>query len=345
MSRQILGIGVSRGIAIGRAHRLAPSELDIRQYQIDRTDVLHEVARLNNAFSLVRAELDALRADVAVEAPQEVRAFLDLHRLILDDALLSDAPRDLVRSRLINAEWALSIQIEMRKVRETEAQLAEIKEAAAIRRQAAEAHPGFNLMPVPVGEETPTQAQNRVKDTMRALALWPFGEPIILNGERVTWTEKKKEALLADPQTASTEEPAAGSTAPKSESAPESATKSETAPKPETESVEAPKGPQDPREEFKERFQKAMELRDRPRREAVEAIDQIFQRQENDKLEKQKRLETWWQQLNELHQRLKQDKEKREQAKLEERALDELWVAREKARKKEQSSPSKVARQ
>lgn len=112
MSRQILGIGVSRGIAIGRAHRLAPSELDIRQYQIDRKDVLHEVARLNNAFSLVRAELDALRADVAVEAPQEVRAFLDLHRLILDDALLSDAPRDLVRSRLINAEWALSIQIE-----------------------------------------------------------------------------------------------------------------------------------------------------------------------------------------------------------------------------------------
>jgi len=112
MSRQIQGIGASRGIAIGRAHRLAPSELEIRQYPIDRKDVLHEVARLNNAFSLVRAELDALRDEVAPEAPQEVGAFLDLHRLILDDALLSDAPRDLVRTRLINAEWALSIQIE-----------------------------------------------------------------------------------------------------------------------------------------------------------------------------------------------------------------------------------------
>ena len=112
MSRQIQGIGASRGIAIGRAHRLAPSEREIRQYPIDRKDVLHEVARLNNAFSLVRAELDALRNEVAPEAPQEVGAFLDLHRLILDDALLSDAPRDLVRTRLINAEWALSIQIE-----------------------------------------------------------------------------------------------------------------------------------------------------------------------------------------------------------------------------------------
>ena len=41
-----------------------------------------------------------------------MRAFLDLHRLILGDALLAEAPRDLIRSRLINAEWALTIQLE-----------------------------------------------------------------------------------------------------------------------------------------------------------------------------------------------------------------------------------------
>ena len=108
----LTGIGVSRGIAIGRAHRLAPSELDVRQYQIERKDVLHEVARLNNAFSLVRAELESLRDGVASDAPGEVRAFLDLHRMILDDSLLCDAPRDLVRQKLINAEWALTIQLE-----------------------------------------------------------------------------------------------------------------------------------------------------------------------------------------------------------------------------------------
>jgi phosphotransferase system enzyme I (PtsI) len=116
MSKELVGIGVApgvtTGIAIGRAHLLAPSELEIRQYRIQRSDVLHEVARLNNAFSLVRAELDALRDDVAPDAPNEVRAFLDLHRLILDDSLLCDAPRDLVRDRLINAEWALTIQLE-----------------------------------------------------------------------------------------------------------------------------------------------------------------------------------------------------------------------------------------
>jgi phosphotransferase system enzyme I (PtsI) len=116
MNRELVGIGVgtggNAGIVIGRAHLLAPSELDIRQYSIERRDVLHEVARLNNAFSLVRAELDELRDDVAPGAPNEVAAFLDLHRMILDDPLLADAPRDLVRGRLINAEWALTIQLE-----------------------------------------------------------------------------------------------------------------------------------------------------------------------------------------------------------------------------------------
>jgi len=112
MGKQLVGLGVARGIVIGRAHLLAPSELDIRQYNIQRGDVLHEVARLNNAFSLVRAELEQLRTNVAGDAPAEVKAFLDLHRMILDDSLLCDAPRDLVRSRLINAEWALTIQLE-----------------------------------------------------------------------------------------------------------------------------------------------------------------------------------------------------------------------------------------
>jgi phosphotransferase system enzyme I (PtsI) len=116
MAGELIGVGIVSGaspsIAIGRAHLLAPSELETRHYAVERKDVLHEVARLNNAFSLVRAEIDELATHVAPEAPGEVRAFLDLHRMILDDPLLCDEPRDLVRNRLINAEWALTIQLE-----------------------------------------------------------------------------------------------------------------------------------------------------------------------------------------------------------------------------------------
>src|SRR5262249_62183818 len=113
MNRELVGMGVGSGahagIAIGRAHLLTPSELDIRQYSIERRDVLHEVARLNNAFSLVRAELDELRDDVAPGAPNEVAAFLDLHRMILDDPLLAAAQRDLVRGGLIHAASAATV--------------------------------------------------------------------------------------------------------------------------------------------------------------------------------------------------------------------------------------------
>ena len=108
----LVGSGVASGIAVGRAHLLAPSELDVRQYTIERRDVLHEIGRLTSAFNVVREELDELKASIAPGAPSEVRAFLDLHRLILGDALLTDSPRDLIRSRLINAEWALTIQLE-----------------------------------------------------------------------------------------------------------------------------------------------------------------------------------------------------------------------------------------
>src|SRR5512137_1988440 len=108
----LTGSGVTRGIAIGRAHLLAPSELDVRQYTIERRDVVHEIGRLTAGFNAVRLELDHLKSNISPEAPSEVRAFLDLHRMILDDALLAEAPRDLIRTRLINAEWALTIQLE-----------------------------------------------------------------------------------------------------------------------------------------------------------------------------------------------------------------------------------------
>jgi len=110
--RTLAGIGVTHGIAFGRAHLLAPSELEVRQVTIERRDVVHEIARLTRAFAAVRDELDDLQSGIKHDAPSEVRAFLDLHRLILDDALLAEAPRDLIRTRLMNAEWALTIQLE-----------------------------------------------------------------------------------------------------------------------------------------------------------------------------------------------------------------------------------------
>src|SRR5207302_10272988 len=43
---------------------------------------------------------------------QEPEAFLDLHRMLLNESALAVAPRELIRSRRANAEWALVQQME-----------------------------------------------------------------------------------------------------------------------------------------------------------------------------------------------------------------------------------------
>nr|MCU0769305.1 hypothetical protein [Burkholderiaceae bacterium] len=68
----LTGSGVTRGIAIGQAHLLAPSELEVRQVTIERRDVVHETARLTRAFGAVAEELDGLKRGIAPDAPNEV---------------------------------------------------------------------------------------------------------------------------------------------------------------------------------------------------------------------------------------------------------------------------------
>ena len=54
----------------------------------------------------------ARRRSIPADAPAEFAAFLNLHRMILDDSALSQAPRELIRERRCNAEWALVQQME-----------------------------------------------------------------------------------------------------------------------------------------------------------------------------------------------------------------------------------------
>ncbi|GCB06156.1 phosphoenolpyruvate--protein phosphotransferase [Ralstonia sp. SET104] len=106
------GIPVSRGVSIGRAHMLARAALDVSHYLVDEDKLDAEVERLRSARATVRAELAALKRDLPTDVPEEMGAFLDVHAMILDDALLSQVPETLIRQRRYNAEWALTTQLE-----------------------------------------------------------------------------------------------------------------------------------------------------------------------------------------------------------------------------------------
>ena len=85
------GIGVGGGIVIGRARRLEASERDVPRYRVCEDQIERELARLETAIEVVRAELQAIAEQLPEEGPAEARALLDVHAMILDDPALVDA--------------------------------------------------------------------------------------------------------------------------------------------------------------------------------------------------------------------------------------------------------------
>ncbi len=112
MSFTIHGIGVSGGIAIGHAHLVSHAQLEVAHYDIAGSRVDEEVARFDAAVATARAELVSLGEHLPVGAPAEFEAFLNVHRMILDDTTLSETPKQLIRSMQCNAEWALKLQMD-----------------------------------------------------------------------------------------------------------------------------------------------------------------------------------------------------------------------------------------
>ena len=106
------GAGVSGGIAIGYAHLVSSARLEVAHYEVAPGDIEAEIRRFEDAIRQVRGELIQMQAGVGHSAPTEIGAFLNVHRMILDDANISQVPRDLIRSRHCNAEWALVQQMD-----------------------------------------------------------------------------------------------------------------------------------------------------------------------------------------------------------------------------------------
>ncbi len=106
------GVAVSAGITIGHAHLVSSARLEAAHYEIPETAVPAEIFRFDAAIARARQELSALEGHVAADAPAEFGAFINLHRMILADSSLSHAPRELIRERRTNAEWALVQQME-----------------------------------------------------------------------------------------------------------------------------------------------------------------------------------------------------------------------------------------
>lgn len=110
MTLELQGIGVSRGIAIGKAHILFHNQPDVREYLIPAFALEEEVERFVDAITEAKKQLKAIRNQIPANAPTDVSAFIDTHLLMLNDSSLSKVPVEMIRSRHCNAEWALQLQ-------------------------------------------------------------------------------------------------------------------------------------------------------------------------------------------------------------------------------------------
>ncbi|MDX1697868.1 MAG: phosphoenolpyruvate-utilizing N-terminal domain-containing protein, partial [Thiohalobacterales bacterium] len=110
MSLSLSGIGVSRGIAIGKAHIIVRGSIEVLESAIPRQQLEDEIARFMDAVDTARRQLQAIRKNIPAGTSVDIRTFIDTYMLMLDDTLLVDVPIQIMRERGCNAEWALKLQ-------------------------------------------------------------------------------------------------------------------------------------------------------------------------------------------------------------------------------------------
>jgi len=110
MTLALSGIGVSRGIAIGKAHIILRGTVEVLESAIPNHLIEDEVARYLKAVERARHQLEDIRERIPENTRVNIAAFIDTHLLMLDDATLVTTPVDIIRERGCNAEWALKLQ-------------------------------------------------------------------------------------------------------------------------------------------------------------------------------------------------------------------------------------------
>ncbi len=104
-----LGVAGSRPVAIGPAFLLAGDPAVVKQ-SIEHTQVDAEIRRLNGALASAKRHLEGVRAQVSPSAPLQIAELFDAQMMMLADAALVDATRELIREQQVNADWALKLQ-------------------------------------------------------------------------------------------------------------------------------------------------------------------------------------------------------------------------------------------
>ncbi|MCU1246317.1 MAG: phosphoenolpyruvate-protein phosphotransferase, partial [Acidobacteria bacterium] len=106
--RTYKGIGVSPGIAIGRAVIIEKREASVYRVPIREEEVEGEVNRFKQALERTKAELLELKQKVSRSMGDEYGSIFEAHAMMVSDPSFADKVCQKIEDEKVNAEWALS---------------------------------------------------------------------------------------------------------------------------------------------------------------------------------------------------------------------------------------------
>src|SRR5205085_1652054 len=100
------GLGVSAGIAFGRAYLIGRDTLKAPRHHVEADDIDTEIARLYKAIAASDKQLAKIKEKLASENESDYH-IITAHQMMLHDEHLVGAAVEYIREDKINAEWAL----------------------------------------------------------------------------------------------------------------------------------------------------------------------------------------------------------------------------------------------
>jgi len=105
--RVLYGIGVSLGVVIGKACVINRDRVSVHMSSIPEGDVKAEIARFRHAVATSKDQLADIRRRLSQDIGEEHGYILDTHLMILEDKMLVNGTIEIIKERMVNAEYAL----------------------------------------------------------------------------------------------------------------------------------------------------------------------------------------------------------------------------------------------
>jgi phosphotransferase system enzyme I (PtsI) len=105
--QELHGLGVSEGVAIGRAICLETREQDVYRFPLPEGQVDDELARFRSAADQAIVDVEELRSRVGSDLGADLAAIFEVHAMLLRDRFLLDRIERRIRDEHVNAEWAV----------------------------------------------------------------------------------------------------------------------------------------------------------------------------------------------------------------------------------------------